>query len=229
MVFMSHNAAYSQPVNMVLGQLLTNGIHDTALIEALANTPREYFISPEMNGAAYADEDIPLANGRVLLQPLSVAKMLKAAEFKTEYRVLVIGCCTGYVAALVSKFVKKVISVDSDTAFLGQAKNNLTQLHIHNVELISVENMAAGYALSAPYDVIMVAGGVQTISDALLSQLSVGGKLLAIRQIAARLGAKGLGKLTLYSRVNDNTQQHEIADMTASLLPNFELTEKFVL
>ena len=226
---MPQTAFEVQPANMVLGQLLTNRITEPRLLAAFDEIPRDLFVPPAVKHAAYADEDLAVGHGRVLLQPLSLAKMLQAAHIQPQHRVLIIGALTGYVVALASKLSSTVMAIENDESWLVSARDNLARLGIKNIELEYVANLADGHAKSGPYDAIIVAGGVEYVPETLLAQLALEGKLLAVRKVSSRPGAGGLGKLTVFSRPHGHAQQHELGDLTGALLPGFAKPEHFTL
>ena len=97
--------------NMVDCQILPNRVTDQRLIEALGTVPREAFVPTEFKGVAYVDEAIPLSGGRYLMEPLVTARLIQAAEPKAQDLALVIGCGTGYGAAVLSHLAGTVVAV----------------------------------------------------------------------------------------------------------------------
>src|SRR3712207_4855062 len=89
--------------NMVENQLRPSQIFDTRLLDAMGSLPRELFVPKPLRGVAYADEDIPLAGGAFLVEPLALAKLIQAADIRSEDVVLVVGDSTGYAGAVVSR------------------------------------------------------------------------------------------------------------------------------
>src|SRR5688500_16658598 len=89
--------------NMVENQLRPNRIDDTRVLEAMGEIPREAFVPKALRGCAYGDEDLALEQGRFLIEPLALAKLLQAAEPRPENVALVVGDLTGYAAAVLSR------------------------------------------------------------------------------------------------------------------------------
>lgn len=215
--------------NMVLGQLYTNEITDRRILQAMTDIPREPFLPEPLRGAAYVDEDLEVAPGRFLMAPLTFARLLDLARITPECRVLTIGCLTGYSAAILSRLASHVVAIDSDTAAIAQARDHMTRLGFTNVNAQVVKNMSEGYPMSAPYDAIVIQGAIGFISEVLGSQLSLGGRLVAIRSIMTRPDAKeGLGKGLLVTRVDHKLQCREHFDAACATLPGFEQPAGFV-
>ena len=214
--------------NMMLGQLLTNDITDKRILDVMTDLPREPFLPEKLRGAAYVDDNMDVGGGRFLLAPLTFARLLDFAEIKPSCRVLNIGCGTGYSAAVISKLAGHVVAIDVDDAAIQQGKDHMKRLGISNINFQTVKNMADGYAQSAPYNVIIIQGAINFISEALGSQLAVGGRLMAVRNIASRADGKGgLGKGLLVTRLDHKLQFREHFDASCPLLPGFEQTTGF--
>jgi protein-L-isoaspartate(D-aspartate) O-methyltransferase len=215
--------------NMMLGQLLTNDIANKHILNIMTEVPREPFLPDNLRGAAYVDEDLHVGNGRYLMEPLAFARLLDLANITPECRVLNIGCLSGYSAVILSKLAAHVVAIDSDAAVTLQAREHMTRLGITNVNVQHVKHMTEGYALSAPYNVIVIGGAIHTISEGLGSQLAIGGRLVAIRNLAQRIGNKGgLGKGLLVERIDHTLQHREFFDASCPLLLGFEHSAGFV-
>ena len=90
-------------LNMVNNQLLTNKLTDDRIVQALLSVPRENFVPKALRGVAYVDEDIPLGNGRHLMEPMAFARILQAAEVRATDVVLDVACATGYSTAVLAQ------------------------------------------------------------------------------------------------------------------------------
>lgn len=215
--------------NMILGQLFTNEISSRDIFSAMVNIPREAFVPERLHGAAYVDEDLDVGGGRFLMAPLTFAKLLDLAEITPSCRVLNIGCHTGYSAAVISRLAAMVIATDIDTAALEQARLHMNHMHLTNVTLHPVKSLADGYAPAAPYDVIVIHGAINFISEQLAAQLAVGGRLVTVRQVMNGPGLPGgLGKGLLIKRIDQKLQYREFFDAGSPLLPGFAQPEGFV-
>lgn len=223
-----HHINKAMPRNMILGQLITNEIKDQQVLQAMADVPRELFVPNDIQGAAYVDEDMHIGKGRFLPAPLTCARLLQYAEITPNCRVLLVGCTTGYLAALLARLAGHVVGIESDAAFIESTRRNLQDLGLSGIDVEPVKSLAEGYALSAPYDAIIIAGAVDFIPDALASQLSLHGRLTAIRRVAKRPGMEGgLGKGILIKRIGTQLHYRELFDDATPLLPGFAQEERF--
>lgn len=214
--------------NMILGQLYTNDIHNKDIFHAMVGIPREAFVPEKLHGAAYVDEDLDVGGGRYLLAPLTFAKLLDLAEITPSCRVLNIGCHTGYSAAVIAKLAAMVVATEIDHAALEQARLHLNHMRVTNVTLQPVKTLADGYSPAAPYDVIVINGAINFISETLAAQLAPGGRLVCVRNVASRPGLKaGLGKGLLIKRIDQKLQYREYFDAGCALLPGFEQSDSF--
>ncbi|MDX1974975.1 MAG: protein-L-isoaspartate O-methyltransferase [Rickettsiales bacterium] len=214
------------PQNMALGQLYTNEI-DPVILQAMVDVPREKFVPEHLKHCAYVDEDLEVAKGRYLLEPLIFAKLIHLAEIKRSDRVLLIGCLSGYGVAVLSKLAGHVVGIENEPALIQQAQSNL--IGISDIDLQVVSSMADGYGKSSPYDVIIIAGSVDFIPELLGQQLSAHGRIVTIKNIRQRPGAAGgLGKGLLVKRVNHQLHYRELFDAASNLVPGFEQKLGFV-
>ncbi len=211
-----------QAVNMTLGQLATNDVHDPRIMELLVDIPREDFVPPLQRKAAYIDQNIEIAKGRVLLAPLTFAKLLEMAAVTPSCRALVIGCDNGYAVAVLAELAGHVVAIDSDSALVAKSMEHIKRLGIKDIDIKHVANMSYGYQLSAPYDVIFINGGIENLPDGLVSQLSIGGRLVGVRRVAT-----GLGKGILVKRFDGHSNIREYFDASVVVLPGFEYPQKF--
>lgn len=214
--------------HMILGQLYTNDIADKRILQAMADIPREPFLPENLRGAAYVDEDMEAAPGRYLMAPLTFARLLDLAGITPACRILNIGCLTGYSAAVLSRLGASVVGTDRDTGAIMEARAHMQRLGISNVTLQPVSTMSDGYAMAAPYDVIVIQGAIRFISETLGSQLAGGGRMVTVRNIAARAdGDIGLGKGLLVTRLDRHLQYREHFDASCAILPSFEQAAAF--
>lgn len=166
-----------QRVNMVDSQVRPSDVTDNRIIKAMLEVPRDRFVPEARRALAYADTNVPLgAGGRVLLAPRVLAKLIQLGSADDEASVLVIGCGTGYSAAVLSRILKSVTALESDAGLSEAAKGNLEG---SGVDVVSGP-LAEGYAPGGPYDVILVDGAVSQVPDSLMDQLKEGGRLVAI-------------------------------------------------
>ncbi len=166
--------------NMVDNQLRTNRISDPAVLSAMGTVARELFLPKALHGVAYADEDLHLADGKFIIEPLVFARMLQAAEIGREDVVLMVGCDTGYSAAVTSRLAATVIIVQQSDDTATRIQPILDQVEADNVVAAVHPDPLAGDPDQAPFDVIMVIGAVDGVPSALIDQLNDDGRLVAV-------------------------------------------------
>jgi protein-L-isoaspartate(D-aspartate) O-methyltransferase len=168
---------------MVDGQVRPSDVTDIRIIDAMLAVPREAFVPDSQRAMAYLDLDLDVSEAgaakRFLIKPVVLAKMLQAAEIRETDHVLVVGCASGYTAAVVAKLAGRVTATESDGSLAAKASDVLAKLGFGNV---TVRTAAAGEgdAANAPYDVIVLAGATEIIPDRLYRQLGDGGRLVGV-------------------------------------------------
>ena len=185
--------------NMVDCQIRTSDVTSAPVIEAFLDVPREAFVPEALKPLAYIDSDLTLKPGRYLTQPASLAKLIQAAAPKPEEVVLLVGCATGYAAAILSTMASSVVALESDGELAAQATAALGELGYGNVAVVE-GNLAAGYASEGPYDLILFDGGIGRLPDGIAGQLKEGGRLVAVEgsgnSASARLSVREEGRLS---------------------------------
>lgn len=210
--------------NMVENQIRPNRVTDPVIIQAMMDLPRESFVPDTLKGVAYVDEALALGGGRYLMEPMVVARILQAAEVAPDDVVLTIGCGTGYAAAILSRMASTVVALESDPDLAAKANEILTGLNIDNVAVIEGP-LAEGYEKQAPFNVIIIEGGIDAVPDRIAGQLAEGGRL-----VAPLCGAEaGAGHAILATRVDGQLSQRQVFDAGTPRLPGFEAAPGFVL
>jgi protein-L-isoaspartate(D-aspartate) O-methyltransferase len=177
--------------NMIEGQIRTNKVTDPALVDALAALPREQFVPAERRSAAYVDEDLRLAGGRHMMEPMVLARLLQAAEPTRTDVALDVGCATGYATAVLARLTATAIGLESDAALARSATETLARLAIDNAIVVE-GRLGDGFPKHGPYDVILIGGAVEEFPQALIEQLAEGGRLVGVRRPGAGPGAATL-------------------------------------
>jgi protein-L-isoaspartate(D-aspartate) O-methyltransferase len=214
------NEYQSVRLNMVESQVRPNKVTDPAILDALLAVPRELFVPDSLRGIAYVDEDVPLGNGRYLMEPMVFARLLQFAEIGSGDSVLDIGCGLGYSTAVMARIARRVVAVEDDAGLLPRARTQLTG--IANVTLVETP-LAAGCAQHGPYDVILLGGAVATVPSAIADQLGEGGRLVTVLY-----PAHGMGKAVLMTRRDGVVGTRVIFDAGTPLLPGFAPQPEFV-
>lgn len=200
-------------VNMVENQLRPNRIDDPRLLGAMLEVPRERFVPKLLRGVAYADEDLMFPDGRFLIEPLALARLVHTAGVRPEDVVLVVGCSTGYAAAVLAKLAATVILLEPGEAIAGQIESSLDDLGVDNVVVAATRDPLAGAPSQAPFDVILLAGAVDAVPPSLLEQLGEGGRLVAV------VDHGRIGKGTLFTRLHGVVGKKVVFDAQIPPLP----------
>jgi protein-L-isoaspartate(D-aspartate) O-methyltransferase len=210
---------------MVDGQVRPSDVTDIGIIDAMLAVPREAFVPPAQSALAYLDLDLDVGEGapakRFLIKPVVTAKMLQAAEIKPTDKVLVVGCATGYAAAVVAKLAGQVTATESDPSLAAKASEVLAQLGFGNVTVRTTE-AAEGDAANAPYDVIMLNGATEVAPDRLYRQLKEGGRLVGV--FATMVPPRA----TIVTRSHGDFGSRALFDATIPVLPGLGRLPAFV-
>jgi protein-L-isoaspartate(D-aspartate) O-methyltransferase len=207
--------------NMVENQIRTNKVTDPRIIEAMEQVPREIYVPKSKQGIAYFDEDIPLGNGRYLMEPMVLGRMLQTVEVETTDVVLIIGSGYGYSSAIVSSMADTVVALEVDEKISETAGATLTDQGCDNA--VTVEgDLTAGYPKQAPYDIILIDGAVGSVPSGLLDQLNDGGRLMAVVKKDDRVGMA-----TLFTKTGDIIGETPVFDANVPYLPGFEPVAEF--
>ena len=167
--------------NMIEQQIRPWNVLDPAVLQLLSVVKREDFVPAAQRDLAFADLEIPLGAGpgQTMLAPKIEARMLQELGLKATDTVLEIGSGSGYMAALLAAKAEFVYSVEIDPALVDFARQNLAQAGIVNVS-VDLGDAAQGWPLYAPYDAIVLSGSTPVLPEALLRQLKIGGRLVAV-------------------------------------------------
>jgi protein-L-isoaspartate(D-aspartate) O-methyltransferase len=165
--------------NMIEQQIRPWNVLDTEILELLHVVKREQFVPAAYQNLAFADVEIPLPGGDVMLAPKFEARTLQELNVKKHETVLEIGTGSGYMAALLAHRGAKVTSVEINAENRVLAQKNLARAGIHNVT-VEEGNGALGWDKGAPYDVIVISGALEVLPEAILKLVKVGGRIAAI-------------------------------------------------
>ena len=206
---------------MVDTQLRTNRIDDPSVLAAMGSVPREVFLPKALHGVAYADEDLRLADGQFLIEPLALSRLLQAAEIGADDVSLVLGCDTGYVATVVSRLTATVINMQRCEEATARIQPVLDSIEADNIVNSLAADALAGDPSQAPYDVILVIGSILEIPKPLIDQLSDGGRLAAV------VGQGRLGKGVLVTKIHGEPASRILFDAHVPALSGLEKTAAF--
>jgi protein-L-isoaspartate(D-aspartate) O-methyltransferase len=211
--------------NMVDCQVRPSDVTDVSIIDAMLEVPREAFVPQNQRALAYLDLDLDVSEGaavkRFLIKPAVLARMLQAAEIKATDTVLVVGCATGYAAAVVAKIAGQVTATESDASLAAKAGAALAALGLGTVT-VRVAAAADGEQAAAPYDVIVLDGATEIIPEGLFRQLKQGGRLVGV--FATTLPPRA----TIVTHSHDDFGHRALFDAVAPVLPGLERVPAFV-
>lgn len=165
--------------NMIEQQIRPWEVLDPAVLDLLFVVKREDFTPGAYRALAFADLEIPLGHGQVMLAPKIEARLLQELSVRKTDKVLEIGTGSGYMAALLAARAEHVVSVEIVPELAEQARRNLERAGVGNVA-VETGDGAEGWSHRGPYDVIVVSGALPSLPEALLKQLRVGGRLAAV-------------------------------------------------
>jgi protein-L-isoaspartate(D-aspartate) O-methyltransferase len=206
---------------MVDSQVRTADVTDLALIGAMLDVPRERFVPPAHVDVAYLDRDVPVAPGRALLKPMVLAKLIQAMGIRDGDHVLVVGCTSGYGAAVLGRLAGSVVALDQDPALTDWAASNLAAVGATNV-VVKNGVLPAGWPQSEPYDAILLEGATEIAPEQLGRQLKPDGRLVCV------LGRTRPGKAMVYRMVEGGVSGRPIFDAAAPVVPGFVAPLSFV-
>ena len=205
---------------MVDRQVRTADVTLYPIIAAMLGVPREVFVPAALRPIAYLGEHVPIAPGRVLLDPRVFAKMLDAVNVGPGDLVLDVGCGYGYSTAVLAKMAEAVVALEADEAMAAEAEALLAAQGV-DTAVVLTGPLAEGVAAHGPFDAMIVEGAIEVLPPALEAQLKPGGRIAAIFVD----GAGGQARLGL--RTEAGIAWRRIFDATAPVLPGFAAAKAF--
>ncbi len=162
---------------MVRTQIESRGVRDSAVLKAMGNCPRHFFVPPGLQKRAYQDNPLPIWDGQTISQPYIVALMTESLALEPDDRVLEIGTGSGYQAAVLSYLVKEVYSIEIKERLHQRATATLERLGYSNVHTRFGDGYF-GWEEAGPFDCIMITAAVDHVPPPLVRQLSDGGRMI---------------------------------------------------
>jgi protein-L-isoaspartate(D-aspartate) O-methyltransferase len=208
--------------NMVACQIRPNRVTDERVLAAMGDLPRERFVPKARQTIAYIDEDIEIAPGRFLMEPVTAARLVDTAAIGEDDNALVIAPATGYLAAVAGRLAGSVFALEQDGELAQRMSALVTDMALDNIVIVEGPHRD-GWSKESPYDVVLIDGCVPEVPDALCDQLAEGGRLVAV------IGEPGkVGRLTLYGKRNGVVSHRTLADAMVQPAPGFERAAGFV-
>ena len=207
---------------MVESQIRANKVIDEGVIAAFSDVPREIFVPKSMRDIAYVDEDISLSGGRYVMEPMVMARMIQSLELQKTDNVMSIGAGTGYGSAVLSSMVASVIAIETRAQMVEKAQQIVAGLDIGNVAVVK-SRLQDGYPSEAPYQAIIIEGGVEHVPAALFEQLSEGGRLVSV----LRPQGREVGEATIWEKRAGHVTSRALFTAQVPVLDEFKVKPKF--
>jgi protein-L-isoaspartate(D-aspartate) O-methyltransferase len=153
------------------------GIRNPAVLDAMLEIPRHFFVPEALRGRAYGDHALPISSNQTISQPYIVARMTELLELDHNSRVLEIGAGSGYQTAVLTKLAAQVYAIERIGDLAREAQSRIRALGIYNATVKCFDG-TMGWNAHSPYDAILVAAGGPAVPEPLVAQLKVGGRLV---------------------------------------------------
>jgi len=161
----------------LLLDLRSAGVTDQRVLAAMESLPRDAFLQGVFRERAYEDRALPIACGQTISQPTVVARMTQALELRPRDKVLEIGTGSGYQAAILSRLVRRVYTVERHRNLARDAESLFRKLDLPNITVVPADG-SQGLPAQAPFDRILLTAAAEDPPAALLAQLKPGGIMI---------------------------------------------------
>ena len=211
--------------NMVDNQIRTNRVTNNNIISAMTELPRERFVPERSAEIAYVDTVIEIASGRDLVSPMVLAKLIQEANVSSEDLVQVIGCGTGYAAAILSSMSKAVVLVEDQSEICDKAEALFIELGIDNV-LVFKTDLVNGCKKQAPFNIIIICGAIEEVPIKLINQLEEGGRIITMI-LDSELVSYPTTKATILTKYNGKLVGKEVFEVNTPKIKSFNKDKVF--
>ena len=205
---------------MVDTQIRPSDVTKFPIIDAMLKIPREAYVPDAARELAYLGGPIPLGDGRQLMEPRSIAKMLEALDVTPDEMVLEIGPGLGYTTALLAYLAEAVVAVEENETLAREAEATLLAQSVDNAAVLTAP-LAEGSPKNGPYDAIIIFAGVEEVPVTLTDQLKEGGRIMAVFMSGP------LGEVRLGRKLQGDVSWRVEFNATAPILPGFARTPSF--
>ncbi|MEC7838888.1 MAG: protein-L-isoaspartate(D-aspartate) O-methyltransferase [Chlamydiota bacterium] len=190
---------------MVDDQIISRGVKDAMTIQSMREVPRHLFVPETSQLIAYNDSPVPIGEGQTISQPYIVALMIQEAKCNKNSIVLDIGTGSGYSAAIFSRFVEEVYTIERIPSLAKQSKKRFESLGYSNIH-VKIGDGTHGWKEHGLYDAIVVAAGAPIVPSNLFDQLAVNGNLII------PVGSSEVQRLMRYRKVGEKEIQSEVLE-----------------
>ncbi len=175
---MNNNLHYDEKRReMVETQIINRGITQPDIINSMLEVPRHDFVPKELQPFAYEDNPLPIGDNQTISQPYIVALMIHALAATSSDKVLEIGTGSGYAAAVLSRLVNEVYTIERLDTLARSAQRVIKKLGYDNIK-IKVGDGTKGWPEASPFDCILVSAGAPVVPETLSNQLVPGGRMV---------------------------------------------------
>jgi protein-L-isoaspartate(D-aspartate) O-methyltransferase len=207
--------------NMIEQQIRPWDVLDRKVLEALEQVHREDFVPPAHRTLAFVDTEVPLPHGQCMLAPKVEGRVLQELSLTPTDMVLEIGAGSGHQAALLGRLARMVHTIERVAELEALARANLSAAGARNVKVHGGDG-SKGLFAQAPFDAIVLSGSVAEVPRALLEQLRVGGRLIAI------VGHEPVMRAVRITRSSESGfERIELFDTVAPRLVGFDEPSRF--
>ena len=208
--------------NMVDSQVRPNKVTDPRIISAMRRIKRESFLPPELRHLAYVDADVPLANGRVLISPMVIARLIQVAQPMLGERALVVAAGAGYGASVLAACDTTVTALEEDPALIALARAAMPAA-APNASLVNGK-LNEGWPAGAPWDIVIIEGAVHDIPAAIAAQV----RQHTGRLVTVLVGGGRVGQAVLAEASTSGLCAHPVFDCNTTPIPAFLPAPRFV-
>jgi len=206
---------------MLEQQIRPSDVLNPQVLKALKEVKRSQFVDESLSGLAYADTELPIGFGQVMLPPVLVGRLLQALDVQSNEDVLEIGTGSGYCTALLAKLAHHVFSVELIAELSEMAQQNLVDADINNITFYTGD-ASHGWPLSDRIDVIISSAAFVSVPDEFLQRLNIGGRMLAV------VGKGTLMSVNIIRRVTEwEWQTESLFETVIPAMINAELKAEF--
>ena len=207
--------------NMVDNLIRPANVTNLKLLSALGDVQRDKFLPSNLASLSYSETELLIQNGRTLISPWLLAKMLQFLDLNPNDNVLSLATGFGYSCALMSSLANFVVAVErQDLAQEAQAR--LIENGYDNI-LVIEGNINEGAKKEGPYDAILIEGSVEYINEGIIDQLKIDGKIIAVFK------EKNLGQCRLGIKTKSGIQWKNLFEANSVLLDDFKIEKEFTL